>query len=156
MTFFMFFILWVIFNGRITVQIALTGALLSGALYWFCCKYLGYEENRQRNQIKRLGYMIMYLGVLVIEIIKANIAVLGIAVSKEMTFEPQLFYFRTDLKKTSSRVLLANSITLTPGTITVSLEDSLYCIHCLDKSMAEGIEDSVFVQILHRMEEVGA
>ena len=50
--------------------------------------------------------------------------------------------------------MLANSITLTPGTITVSLEGDTYCVHCLDKSMAEGIESSIFVQKLHRIEEV--
>lgn len=154
MIFFAFFALWIVFNGRITLQICLVGILLSAVLYRFCGKYLGYWGGRKGNQIKRLGYLVMYLGVLILEIIKANIAVLGIAVSKEMTFEPQLFYFRTDLKDVESRVMLANSITLTPGTITVSLEDSLYCIHCLDKSMAEGIEDSIFVQILRKMEEV--
>lgn len=152
--FFIFFAMWLIFNGRITLQICLVGIVLCGALQWFCMKYLGYGQNKGKNRMKQLGLMIRYVGVLVLEIIKANIAVLKIAVSKELDFEPQLFYFRTDLKETRSRVMLANSITLTPGTITVSLEDDLYCIHCLDKSMAEGIADSTFVQLLHKIEEV--
>ena len=52
--------------------------------------------------------------------------------------------------------LLANSITLTPGTITVSVEDDRFCVHCLDKELAEGMEDSVFVKLLEEMEEVEA
>ena len=53
-------------------------------------------------------------------------------------------------------MLLANSITLTPGTITVSVEDDRFCVHCLDKELAEGMEDSVFVKLLEEMEEVEA
>ena len=48
---------------------------------------------------------------------------------------------------------LANSITLTPGTITVSLKDDTYEVHCLDKGLSEGIEDSCFVKLLKEMEE---
>lgn len=51
-----------------------------------------------------------------------------------------------------AKVILANSITLTPGTITVSVEGDVFCVHCLDKELAEGIENSVFVQLLERME----
>lgn len=153
--FFVIFALWIIFNGKITVQIGVVGLILSAALYAFCRKYLGYGGPKKKNFIKRLGYLMEYIVVLIVEIIKANLTVLKMTVSKELDFEPQLFYFRTDLKETSSRVMLANSITLTPGTITVTLEDDLYCIHCLDKSMAEGMEESSFVQILRKIEEAG-
>ena len=46
----------------------------------------------------------------------------------------------------------ANSITLTPGTITVSLTDNEYTVHCLDKELAEGISSSVFVKLLTKLE----
>lgn len=151
--FFIIFALWIIFNGQITVQIVLTGLLLSAALYWFCRKYLGYEKRPKKHFWKRMGYIAEFVIVLIAEIVKANLTVLKMAVSEKLEFEPQLFYFRTNLKETGSRVMLANAITLTPGTITVSLEDDLYCIHCLDKSMAEGIEESSFVQILSKLEE---
>jgi multicomponent Na+:H+ antiporter subunit E len=58
------------------------------------------------------------------------------------------------LKTETARVILANSITLTPGTITVSLTDDHLLVHCLDKSLAEGMEDSVFVRLLQKMEEI--
>ena len=47
---------------------------------------------------------------------------------------------------------MANSITLTPGTITVAIEGNEFVVHCLDKSFAEGIEDSVFVKLLQKMD----
>ena len=51
---------------------------------------------------------------------------------------------------------LANSITLTPGTITVDLHDNHYLVHALDASLVEGLDDGVFVQPLVKMEARGA
>ena len=59
---------------------------------------------------------------------------------------------RPGLKTDTARVVLANSITLTPGTITVTLEGDEFVVHCLDKELADGIENSVFVALLRRME----
>ena len=62
--------------------------------------------------------------------------------------------FKTDLKSAPARIMLANSITLTPGTITVSLTGDEYVVHCLDKSLAEGINSSIFVTLLRRLERM--
>ena len=62
----------------------------------------------------------------------------------------------TDLKTETARVILANSITLTPGTITVSLTEQELLVHCLDKTLAEGMEDSSFVKLLKKLEERAA
>ena len=51
-------------------------------------------------------------------------------------------------------MVLANSITLTPGTITVGLEGQEFYVHCLDKELAEGMENSIFVELLEKMEAV--
>ena len=93
-----------------------------------------------------------YFWVLVKEIVKANVCVLRMILSPRLVPEPMLVYFKTDLKTNMAKVILANSITLTPGTITVSVEGDVFCVHCLDKELAEGIENSVFVQLLERME----
>ena len=76
--------------------------------------------------------------------------------SSRYELEPALVTFRTTLQSESARVLLANSITLTPGTITVSLDGDEYMVHCLDKSLGIGIDTSVFVQMLTKMEELAA
>ena len=66
--------------------------------------------------------------------------------------EPCLIRFRTDLRSEAARVALANSITLTPGTLTVFLEGKDFLIHALDRSMARGVNESIFVRQLRRME----
>ena len=149
------FILWVIFNGKLTVEIAIVGVVVSLAVTIFCKKFF-FQEKRDTKHIIREDFMtVAYIGVLIVEIIKANISVLTIMLSNKIEIEPCFCYFKTDLKNPIHRILLANSITLTPGTITVSLtEKGEYKVHCLDKSFAEGIDDSIFVKMLRKMEEL--
>ena len=130
------------------------GIVLSAALTWFCKKYVGYNNKEKGFTLKRFPFLVAYLFILIWEIIKANIAVIKLTLAKELDFEPCIIYFKTDLKESFTKVLLANSITLTPGTITVSLEEDVYCVHCLDKSMAEGMDESIFVKKLRKIEEV--
>jgi hypothetical protein len=66
---------------------------------------------------------------------------------------PQLVQFDVDLKKNRHLVALANSITLTPGTITVDLHDNHFTVHALDASFVDGLDDGVFVQQLMDMEK---
>ena len=68
--------------------------------------------------------------------------------------EPQIVHFTSGLKSEFARVVLANSITLTPGTITVNLEGNEFYVHCLDKEFAEGMEQSIFVELLEKMEAI--
>lgn len=94
-----------------------------------------------------------YFWVLVKEIVKANVCVMKIILSPKLWPEPALVFFETDLESGLAKVMLANSITLTPGTITVSVEGNRFCVHCLDRELAEGMEASVFVELLKKMEE---
>lgn len=148
----LFFLLWIIFNGQITVEIVLFGLAISGAVYAFCCKFLDYSPRKDWVFITRMGYLLWYFGILVAEIVKANVATLRITLSPHSHVNPVIVRFKTVLKTRTAKVLLANSITLTPGTITVSLENDEYTVHCLDEKFSEGLEDSVFVKILQKME----
>ena len=149
------FILWIIFNGKITLEIALVGLIVSLAITIFSKKFFFKEKRDTRHIIKEDLMTVAYFGVLIVEILKANVAVLTVMLGKEIEIEPCFCYFKTNLKNPIHRILLANSITLTPGTITVELsEDGEYKVHCLDKSFAEGMDDSIFVKMLKKMEEL--
>ena len=149
----LFFLVWVIFNGRLTVEIALFGVAVSGAVFAFICKFLDYSLRKELNFYKKVPAFLQYLYYLVKEIIAANIAVSRMILTRKEQMEPVIVHVHTDLKSETARVILANSITLTPGTITVSLTDDDLLVHCLDKSLSEGMEDSVFVRLLKKMEE---
>mgnify|MGYP000790644968 CR=1 FL=1 len=149
-----FFLIWVIFNGQLTLEIAAFGAVIAGVIYWFLCKFLNYSPKTDLILCKKLFQVLYYVFVLVKEIIKANFAVIKMIMSSRYEIEPAVVKFKTDLKTTTARILLANSITLTPGTITVSLENDEYVVHCLDKSLAEGINSSIFVTLLRKLERM--
>ncbi|MBR0069480.1 MAG: Na+/H+ antiporter subunit E, partial [Synergistaceae bacterium] len=72
----------------------------------------------------------------------------------EIDVEPCIVKFNTKLKTEPARIALANSITLTPGTITVSLEGDELLVHALSREMADGLEGSMFENLLMRMERL--
>ena len=148
------FLFWLVFNGRFTVEIAVFGLVLSAAILWFMCKFMDYSLEKDFRIVKKSLWMIKYVLILIIEIAKANVGVLKILLSVRYEKEPVLVSFHTDLKSRVARVILANSITLTPGTITVNLIDDYYEVHCLDKSLAAGLDSSVFVKQLKKFEEI--
>ena len=149
-----FFLIWIIFNGQFSLEIAAFGLVIAGVMYWFICKFMNYNPRKDLILCKRFFLLLHYIFVLIKEILKANKAVFGIIYSAKYQFEPAVVHFTTTLNSTFARVLLANSITLTPGTITVSLNDNEYVVHCLDKELAQGIDTSVFVKLLERIENV--
>ena len=149
-----FFLIWIIFNGQFTWEIAAFGVVIAGLMYWFICRFLDYCPKKDLILARKLFRIIHYVFVLVTEIIKSNFAVIKMIMSSRYEIEPVVVRFKIDLKTTPARVLLANSITLTPGTITVSLNGNEYVVHCLDKSLAEGINQSIFVALLQEMERM--
>ncbi len=152
--FLLFFLVWIIFNGAVTMEIVLFGLAVSLAMYAFICKFMNYSIYKDIAYGKRGFRILQYVCVLVWEIVKANFAVIKLITSSKYDLEPVLIRFKTDLKTKQARVVLANSITLTPGTITVTLEEDEYVVHCLDKSLAEGINSSIFVSMLRKMERM--
>ena len=151
----LFFLVWIIFNGAITTEILIFGVVVAFLMFGFVCKFMDYSLRKEVLLIKRSGYFVLYLINLLIEIIKANVSVCHFVLYGTEQIEPVMVSFHTTLKSRLARVILANSITLTPGTITVSLHGEEVIVHCLDRSLAEGMEDSSFVKMLEHMERIG-
>ncbi len=150
--FVLFFLIWVIFNGQLTAEIAAFGVVIAGVMYWFLCRFFDYSPRYDLFLLRKAPLLLHYFFTLVVEILKANLTVFKLIYTAEYELEPAVVHFKTDLRSTFARVLLANSITLTPGTITVALTGNEYTVHCLDKELAEGISSSVFVELLAKIE----
>ena len=150
----LFFLAWVVFNGRLTLEIALFGVAVAGAVFAFVCRFMDYSLKQELRFYRRMPAFAQYLYYLFKEIILANLAVTRLILTRKEEMEPVIVHVRADLKSETARVILANSITLTPGTITVSLTDDKLLVHCLDKSLSEGMDDSIFVRLLQKMEEI--
>ena len=85
---------------------------------------------------------------------KAAWAVARLALSPRRRPDPVLVEFDSGLPGTVQNVLLANAITLTPGTITVSQKNGHFVIHCLRPEYGEGLSDCSFVRILRKMKGI--
>ena len=150
----LFFCVWVVFNGRLTLEIALFGVAVASAIFCFVCKFMDYSLQKELRFYRLIPAFVQYLYYLVKEIISANLAVSRMILTRREQMEPVIVHVHTDLETETARMILANSITLTPGTITVSLTDDDLLVHCLDRSLSDGMEDSVFTRLLKRMEEM--
>ena len=151
-----YFALWVIFNGRVTLEIIIAGAFISVLLDLFVKKVLRINLNFYvfLKFLKILPDILLYAIVLLVEIVKANFSITKLVLAPEVEVEPCLVKFNTPLKTNAARVALANSITLTPGTITVSLEGNELLVHALNREIAKGLQGSMFERLLARMERL--
>ncbi len=147
----LFFILWIILNGRITLEIVLFGIVFAALMSLFTYKVLGYKRESDISFFRNFPLYLKYVGVLIIEIIKAAFSVMKIALSGSPAPDPIVIEFNSGLKTEAQNVLLANSITLTPGTYTLFQEGDHFVVHCLIREFAEGMEDSSFIRILKKM-----
>ena len=151
--FILFFAVWVLLNGKLNWEVAIFGAVISALLYLFCCRFMHYSPKRDLYNFKRLPKLFAFFLTVVGEIFRSAFALLPYVYSRREP-DPVVAGFKTERVRTETgRVLLANAITMTPGTITGSLKDGEYLVHCLDRSMAEGLDESVFVEKLERWEE---
>ena len=145
--------LWILLSGRIDFEICLIGAAVSAALYLLACRTLGYSPAADLRAFKKVGGGILYLLYLLREMLWAGLVVMRLIYTKGRNMEPRLIWFRTDLKSESARAALGDAITLTAGTITVSQEGNLLCVHALDASLAKGLEHSEFERKLRELEK---
>lgn len=146
--FILLYISWLIFNGKFTLEIAILGLFITALVYAFVIKFLNWSLKKDIIVLKFVWFAISYFGLLIVEIIKATLATIGMTFSAKEEICPVVVEFDTDIKNVVFRVLLANSITMTPGTITESLVDGHYVVHALDESFAVDIDKSVFVERL--------
>ena len=150
--FLLLFVLWLVFNGKITLEITVLGIMICAALYWFLYKFMHYTPKKEWKVYKLLGKIIRYLFYLVLEIVKANLSVSKLILTFKQEPDPILVKFKTNLKTAAGRTAVANSITLTPGTVTVDLETGEFLVHSLKRDYAKGIHESGFVERVGEME----
>lgn len=151
--FLMLLLFWFIFNGRITLEILLVGIAVAALITFAWRKIFNKKRNVVIPSPKAVWRGICYVFNLLIDIIKCNIQVMYFVLHPKEEIHPQLLTFKVALKKEIHKVILANSITITPGTITVGLHGDTICVHALDASFMEGIEECAALERLKKMEE---
>ncbi|MCY6372056.1 Na+/H+ antiporter subunit E [Clostridium ganghwense] len=148
----LYIVFWIILCENKSIETIIIGSILCLAVALLNKNFLSLKNNKQGYFFKKLRYWTEYVWVLIKEVFIANFNVAKIVLSPNINISPDVVTFQTKLESEFCRTMLANSITLTPGTITVSMENNMLTVHCLDKEYIDGLLDSKFEKILLKVE----
>lgn len=122
------FVVWLLLNGSVANDVMAVGALAALLIAFFfrhgLAPLTGFRLG-PRAILAALGYLFFFLK----ELIKSNLQLAAVVLSPSLPLKPGIVKVRTRLKSAMGRLLLANSITLTPGTLTVELDGEWLYIH---------------------------
>ena len=121
-------------------------------LLWIALNVRVFHWTLKRDMLllRSLPIFLVYLLNLIREAAVAAARVALLALSPGKKPEPKIVEFNSGLGRRGLNVILANSITLTPGTITVRQEGDRFLVHVLRAEYADNIENSSFIRLLRR------
>jgi len=140
-SFFILFLFWVVFSGRFDGFHLGLGVISCAIVSWFVSD-LSTPDPRPIGMFRLWLNFILYFPWLIWQIFLANLHLLVLVLSPNMMdrIDPHIVKIKSRLRDRLALVTFANSITLTPGTITVNV--SIYgdlSIHAIDKESAEAL-----------------
>ena len=133
------FVLWIGLTYPPELQQLVAGAMVALGLT-FLAGRTGAPYSDVRLSPKAIAYWIAYAGVFLTQLIKANLDVAFRVIDPKLPIRPGIVKVETRLQSSLGRLLLANSITLTPGTITVESRGSTLFIHWISVT-DDGLEE---------------
>jgi len=125
------FAIWMALTSSLQIQEVLTGVITAGIVASFTWKNFTTKGLRYLHP-KRIFYILLYILVFLKELVKSNFHVAWIVIHPKLPISPGIVRFPTKLKSETAKLILANSITLTPGTLSVDIKDNMYYIHWLE------------------------
>ncbi|MCU7833795.1 MAG: Na+/H+ antiporter subunit E [gamma proteobacterium symbiont of Taylorina sp.] len=121
---------WLMLNGTLALDSLIIGALVSFSITLLFCSGLSFfTEFRATPQAFAAG--IFYYIYFFKELIKSNFKLAAIVLNPSLPIKPGIVKVRTKLKSKMGRLMLANSITLTPGTLTMEIDGEWIYVHCV-------------------------
>jgi multicomponent Na+:H+ antiporter subunit E len=100
-----------------------------------------FEDEMDDLKELRIHYAVYYVFWLIIQIFISGIHVASVILRPRMPIHPHIIKFRVDLPSAHARMILGNSITLTPGTLTIEIRDDQFTVHALTAKSFESIVD---------------
>jgi multicomponent Na+:H+ antiporter subunit E len=139
-TFLIMFGFWILLSGKFDL-FHLTLGVLSSALVSFLSADLFMYGPRSSNRLAIGFRFLLYIPWLLYQIVLSTLHVTFLALHPKMKdlIDPTIVTFKTKLKTDIAKVALANSITLTPGTITIRIEDQVFYVHAISRKAAAGL-----------------
>ena len=132
------FLFWIFLSGEFSFIL-----LLSGIISSLLVSYISHDLLIGNGDMK-LGFIrtirfIKFLPWLLWQIVLANIDLAIRTLHPKMPINPMLINFKNNLKTDLGMVILANSITLTPGTVTIDVNENDFFIHVISEKAAQSL-----------------
>lgn len=123
--------IWVALTSNFEIQELIVGIVVSLILSF---ALIGNYQNIGLPDItiKKIGFFIVYILVLAKEVLVANLDVAYRVIHPKMPINPGIIIIKTELKQDLAKMILANSITLTPGTFTLDVSGDMLLIHWIN------------------------
>ena len=151
--FFLLLFFWSIIDGKLTVESIILGSSASILIIYLNKDILFTSSDGGPVTIRFLWHFTALIAILIVEIVKSNINVAKIVLNPKMPIEPSFIRVPVRFKKDFNKVLYGNVVTLTPGTLTVDIDEDEYIIHALTKEAAEGLYGSELEKHVLLLEE---
>jgi len=150
----LYILFWLILAQTLNLERIVVGIFICIVVFLFNKEFLNINKKNNHFSMSNIKYSLLYIAVLIKEIFKSNFHVAKIVLSPKLNMVTSIVTINTKLKSDFNKTILANSITLTPGTLTLDMKDDKLIIHCLDMETAKGLENSSFENILLKKEEL--
>lgn len=138
-TFLILFGIWLLLTNTVELSMVITGAAVSLLIVLLFSRKPALFSGLRLTP-KALIYTILYIMVFLWELIKSNLDVARRVISPSLPINPGIVKVKTTLTSPMGRLILANSITLTPGTFTVDIRGEHLFIHWIDVTTHTGID----------------
>ena len=119
---------WLLLNGSLAIESVAIGVLVAGLVAVTLSTNLSYLSG-YRFTPASFAATLGYVGYFLLQLVKSNLAMAGLVLTPDLPVRPAIVRVRTGLKNPIARLLLANSITLTPGTLSVEMKGEWLYIH---------------------------
>lgn len=147
-----YIIFWIILSERLSFESIIIGTVICSMVLYFNKEGKMKIFNRKVSYFEKAKLWTAYIFVLLREIVVSNFQVAKIVLSPQIKISPKIVTFKTNIKSDLNKTILANSITLTPGTLSIGLDENSLAVHCLDERYADGISNTDFEKIIMRVE----
>lgn len=134
---------WVALSGQFDAFHLTLGLISSGLVTWMSSDLLfRYRDQSIAERVYEGWKLSFYFLWMIWQILLANFSVLRLALAPGAMKEinPSIVHFKTKLKSNFAKFLLANSITLTPGTVTIKIIGDDFYVHAINEKAAAGLD----------------
>jgi multicomponent Na+:H+ antiporter subunit E len=138
---FIFFIIWLFLVGTLSVSEVFVGLVVAALTAWLSSRHLTLIDAIKFNKAM-LWFMLRYLFVFVVALLRANMDMARRVLSPRLPINPALVEVQTQLQSPLGKLILANSITLTPGTLTVDVIGDRLQVHWVDSTPGVDLEQA--------------